>query len=121
MKYHISFELKGLPKTVNQLGRKHWAIKVKHNNEWHLQILAELMKQGLPPHPITKAFVTLTRFSAVEPDYDNLVNSFKCILDSLIKASVLADDSSRVIGHPIYMWEKCPHREGKIRVEVQER
>ncbi len=120
MPYKLSIEILGLPKTVNQLGRSHWAVKIKHNKQWEALIYAAVHSegQGLPYMPLKKAMVILTRISAKEPDFDNLVNSFKCCLDSLIKRGVLENDNSKVIGHPTYVWEKCKKGEGKIRIEV---
>ena len=73
---------------------------------------------GLPPKPLKQASITLTRFSSVEPDYDNLVISFKPIIDGLRDAGVIVDDKFSVIGRPSYEWQKSPRNQGRIRVEV---
>jgi len=121
MPYKLSIEIPGLPKTVNALGRRHWAVKVKHNRHWDCLVHSVILLEAkLPPKPLEKALVVLTRVSSVEPDFDNLTNSFKVILDSLIKCGVLEDDRPKNIGHPTYVWEKCKPGEGKIRIEVVE-
>jgi len=120
MPYKLSIEIPGLPETVNALGRKHWAVKVKHNNIWERAVFAKSIAQGLPIEPLTKAIVVLTRYSSSEPDFDGLVSSFKCILDSLIKCGVLENDKMSVIGQPAYVWEKCKKGEGRIKIEVIE-
>lgn len=119
MGYSLDIELPGLPRMVNDLGSAHWAVKHKHNRYWNMAVHAQvIMDYHLPVKPLTKALVTLTRYSSVEPDFDNLVNSHKVILDSLIKCGVLEDDCSDVIGQPTYVWEKCSPGEGRIKIEV---
>lgn len=117
MEYKLSVEIPGLPQTVNQLGRKHWALKVKHNRIWEILVRAHAIG-NLPDKPLTKAMVTLTRYSSREPDFDGLTSSFKCILDSLVKCGVLKDDNSKAIGQPAYVWERCGPKDGSIRIEV---
>jgi hypothetical protein len=84
-----------------------------------------------PDEPLRRARVTLTRRSSVEPDYDNLVASFKPVVDALtrsrknrngrwiIRADVLADDTPKILDRE-YRWEHAPSRHGSIRVEVEE-
>lgn len=117
MSYRLEIEIPGLPKTVNELGRKHWAVKKKHNDVWNAAISANTVGRR-PQKPLRQALVILTRYSSVEPDFDNLVNSFKCVIDSLIKCGVLDDDNPKTIGHPVYMWSKCKRKDGKIKIEI---
>lgn len=121
-KYHTIFEIKGLPKTVNALGRKHWAIKKKHNDDWTKQVFFALFGgNGLPDKPLKSATITLTRCSSSEPDFDGLVSSFKVILDSLTRVGVIEDDKPSIIGTPTYVWQQCKQKQGKIRVEITEK
>ena len=118
MSYKLSIEVQGLPKTVNALGRAHWAVKMKHNKGWEEAVFTEALSKGLPVEPLKKAMVILTRCSSNEPDFDGLVSGMKIILDSLVRCGVLEDDNPKVIGHPTYVWEKCKKGEGKIKIEV---
>lgn len=120
-KYHAIVEVPGLPKTVNELGRKHWAIKVKHNRKWEALVIYCLRAVAtLPKEPLKKVRLEFTRYSSVEPDFDNLVNSFKCVVDALVKHRVIEDDKRAVVGYPTYAWEKCKKNEGKIEIEIRE-
>ncbi len=120
MAYSLAIELPGLPRMVNDLGRCHWGVKTKHNRYWDIVIRAQILKDHkFPDLPLPKAQVTLTRFSSAEPDFDNLANSFKCCMDSLVKCGVLSDDNPKVIGQPTYVWEKCSPGGGKIKIEVK--
>jgi Holliday junction resolvase RusA-like endonuclease len=73
-----------------------------------------------PPEPLKKARLTLTRHSSVRPDSDNLTFSFKAIIDGLVEARVLEDDSFKHIGFPDYRWEKAKKSEGHVSIKVEE-
>jgi len=115
--YSLIFEIPGLPKTVNQIGRRHWAVKMKEAQEWKLGVMCACMGKK-PLRPLKVANIFLTRFSRVRPDYDNLVNSFKAVLDGLIDAGIIENDRHENIGVPIYNWKKYCIKGGKIKVEV---
>jgi Holliday junction resolvase RusA-like endonuclease len=85
--------IKALPILPNQGHRgRHWAVEAKYRREWHLMVRCAV---GLltPVSPLDRARVTLTRVSKREPDTDNLMASWKPILDGLVRARVLFDDS----------------------------
>lgn len=117
--YVLEFELPGLPKTTNAIGRAHWAVKVREVRSWTAAVMA-LIAHKRPLEPLSRATLTLTRFSSAEPDYDNLVISFKPVIDALVRAQVLTSDKPSVIGQPEYRWEKAKPRQGMIRVRVEE-
>ena len=79
-------------------------------------ILLKLM----PPRPLPKAKLTLTRHSMIQPDYDGLVSAFKHVIDGLIEARVLENDKMNNIGAPTYLWEKAPRSKGFITIKVEE-
>lgn len=116
-RYTLAFELLGLPPTLNSRG--HWRVKAKLTKRWRL-MAALTAKASRPAAPLSKARVTLTRFSSNEPDFDNLAGSFKPILDGLKSAGIILDDKRSVIGRPTYNWEHAPRGSGKVRVEVEE-
>ena len=70
--------------------------------------------------PLSRAKLTLTRYSSVCPDPDGLVSSFKSVLDGLVECGVLENDRFTNIGMPTYAWEKAPKNEGKAKVIVEE-
>lgn len=115
-RYLLEFELPGLPKTTNSGGRSHWTVKAREAKKWK-NLVAVLASK--PPTPLTKAKLTLTRCSAVEPDFDGLVSSFKHVVDGLVDARVIVNDKQSVIGQPAYLWEKASPGKGKIKVRVE--
>ena len=120
MTYRLEFTLDGLPATTNSGNRAHWAIKVREANYWKCMVRYQvLMLKKRPARPLKKAKLTLTRCSAVQPDFDGLVSSFKHPIDGLKAAGVIVDDKMSCIGQPNYQWEKAPPKKGFIRILVE--
>lgn len=113
--YVLRFELDGLPKMPNN-GHGHWRADHERKKKWKEKVIL-LVGYRRPAVPLEKACVKLTRFSSVQPDYDNLVASFKPIIDGLRYAKVLKDDRMTNF-RPECEWIKAPQGLGKIRVEV---
>lgn len=117
--YSLFIKIDALPKSINQTGRLHWAIKNKIVNEWKLLVCAAVGNKK-PKEPLEVARVIYTRYSSVALDFDNLVNSYKAVQDGLVAAGVLKDDRVKNIGHPEYAWKKVSRKESHITVEVLE-
>jgi hypothetical protein len=116
--YSLVFELAGLPKMTNGGFHNNWRARMAHAKFWRNKVIQACFKKA-PPEPLKKAHVTLTRYSAKEPDYDGLVSGFKHCLDGLVHAGVICDDKISVIGIPEYKWEYIGHRKGKIKIELR--
>jgi Holliday junction resolvase RusA-like endonuclease len=115
--YKLEFEIKGLPKTPNI--RQHYWARAKHVAEWKSKVFAACWHMK-PSAPLIKALITFTRVSSVEPDYDNLVASFKACMDGLRQAKIIVDDKKANVGRPEYLWEKCKPAHGRVRIKVEE-
>lgn len=118
MNYSITFELPGLPKTVNAQNSMHWRDKGTYVKEWHRMVHLSVARQK-PEQPLKRASLILTRFSSTEPDFDGLVSSFKCVVDALIVAGIIENDKMSNIGKPDYRWQRVAPKAGKIQVTVQ--
>lgn len=118
----LEFEIPGLPKMTNGL-RVHWRAIQKERATWKARVAVavafEQKRAARPFETLTRAQVTITRFSSMPPDYDGLVSAGKAILDGLVEAQVIIDDNVTVIGQPIYLWEKALPRKGKIKVRIE--
>jgi len=119
MKYTLKVELLGLPKTINRVGRTHWAIKAAEAKKWRREVSFSVISQR-PKEPLKKASLTLTRYSSFCPDFDNLVSSFKGCIDGLKDGQIIKDDKMSCVGAPTYKWEKVSPGKGKIKIEVEE-
>lgn len=117
--YELSFEIQGLPKTPNQLLRKHWSVVSKNANQW--KRLVGLSTRGKTPRaPLPLAQLTLIRFGTRLMDYDGLVTSFKPVVDGLIESQVIEDDSWNHVGRWDVSQFKVSKGEEKIVVKVKE-
>lgn len=111
-----------LPKMTNQLASKHWRVRHKHSKRWR-ELIAWLSQSAIKSReglPLERAKITLTRFSSIRPDYDGLVSGFKPIIDGLVDAGVIPNDTQDVIGKPDYRHEMTKPKQGKITIEVSE-
>jgi len=120
--YSIEFEIKGLPKITTNGPQGSWRAKAGNARVWknHVVTAIVLAKKPLPPERLKCARCTFIRFSAFQPDDDNLRASFKPVRDGLILAGVMANDRPENMPDPIYRWEKCPRNAGRIFVRVEE-
>ncbi len=118
--YRMYFELPGLPPMVNKSNALSWKANMGHRRKWRRMSMLAARAAGIPPAPLNKATVTLTRYSSREPDFDGLVSGMKSLLDGLKDALVIVDDKMSNIGVPTYIWEKCKPGTGKVSVEVRE-
>lgn len=104
----------------NQLLYKHWRTVKKEKDMWMRTVWVKVLEsRSRPQQPFDRAKLRLERHSSVQPDFDGLAGSFKYVVDGLIKAGVLANDTMDVIGTPEYKWVKCKPKEGKIKVSVR--
>lgn len=114
----IKLEIKDLPLRPNELLRKHWSYVTKEKNKWHALVKLFLGHQT-PKAPFKQAKLVLTRHSMRAPDYDGLVGSFKYVVDGLVKAGVIADDKTAVIGDSKYQWIKAKKIDQRIEVIIE--
>jgi hypothetical protein len=119
MAFRIEFEINDLPKTINAIGRSHWSIKAKEAKKWKTLVANQIISTGCCKL-LFRAQISLFRYSSRCPDSDGLVSSFKHVIDGIVGAGLLPDDSYRTIGMPDYRWEKAPKGKGKIKVIVEE-
>ena len=127
--YHLRLEIPAVPE-LNSAGYRHWRVRQKERNAWYEWVrwgvlgawAGEYGEWSEYPAPKSgRARLRLTRCTAGRgPDYDNLVQSFKHIIDGLVKCGLLLDDTPAVIGQPEYRWEKVKRGEAHVIVEVFE-
>lgn len=116
--YQLTFEIPGLPPIMPN-ERMHWRKRSRIMKQWKFWTMLSAAGKK-PPSPLKRAIIVLVRHSSVEPDPDNLVASFKPILDGLRTAGIIHDDKRVNIGAPSFLWKKAPSKEGKVTVEVKE-
>lgn len=117
--YQLHCQIHFLPKTRNELERRHWSVIHKEKQHCYEMVLSQVARNR-PVSPLKKAALVLTRHSTTEPDFDNLVGSWKYILDALKKYRIIEDDKPSVIGSPHFRWCKAKKNEGFIEIKVIE-
>jgi Holliday junction resolvase RusA-like endonuclease len=118
MSYVLQFELPGLPRTTNG-SHGHWRTKAASVKKWKQAVFTKAWPRR-PTEPLACAIITFTRCSSVEPDFDNLVISFKACMDGLRQAKIIVDDKKKNVGRPEYLWEYAPKGQGKIKIKIEQ-
>lgn len=119
MKLIAEIEIQGLPKTINQIGQSHWRVKQRHTQKWKGLVIQHCYLAKISGLNLAKAWLTLTRCSAKEPDADNLAISFKPLVDGLVEAGVIIDDRPSVIGSSTYLWKASKMKAGKVLIRIE--
>jgi len=115
--YELEFEIDQLP-PMNTADGLHWTKRNKLKKEWEILVWAEILNQR-PRLALSRAKISITRYSSgPEPDYDNLVQGGKFLLDALVLNEIIRDDKPGVIGKPDYRWIKTNPKLGKVVVKV---
>lgn len=118
--YKLYLELDSLPKSLNKSLRTHHMGNHRANKMWAAVLALEVYTRQ-PTSPLTKAKITLVRHSYRMLDYDGLVGSMKPVVDALVKAGILSDDSWSVLGKWNVNQRFRPKSEGpKLDILVQE-
>lgn len=117
--YILEFEVKGLPKTTNNLSRMKWQAKHSYARKWKDWVKAVALQRP-PKQTLVTARLSFIRLSSKEPDFDGLVSGFKPILDSLVECNILQNDRMSNIGQPTYKWAQAKQGYGRIIIRIEE-
>jgi hypothetical protein len=95
--YELLLTLPWCPTSLNKTLRTHYFKRGKANHAWNFYI-AGFLHGKKPPQPLKQAHLRIVRHSHRALDFDGLVGSMKPVVDALVTAGVLADDSWKVLG-----------------------
>lgn len=111
--YSFSFELNELPPSLNVFMRWHYrkraSVFKRIENTCKLLILGKA-----PATPLTSYQIIFTRFTIRPLDIDNLVASFKPVLDSLVRSGVIEDDKWE-------MSEFIRYKQVKVKTKLEQK
>lgn len=121
MIYFARIIIEALPERFNENKRQNFRTRHRKSLRWHRLVIDSfvLQRQPIPEKPLDRANITLIRHSSQCPDYDGLVQSFKPLVDGLVKAKIIIDDNMKVIGKPDYQWKLAPIRKGFVEIVVE--
>lgn len=94
--YQLQIEINELPQSLNKKLRKHWTKNHRENNLWDTLIYQKVFRQ-LPPTPLKKAKLRIVKHFWRTMDFDGFVGSLKPVVDALVTAGVIEDDSWKVL------------------------
>jgi Holliday junction resolvase RusA-like endonuclease len=114
----IKLTIPGTPPSLNQWSRMHWAKAAKIKKQWENDILyVFLASKAKGVFPLEKARITIKYYFSTNRrrDADNL--NLKFILDGLVKAGIIVDDSTKVIGQVITEWG-VDKNDPRVEIEI---
>lgn len=114
--YFHKVVIKGVPSLNNR--HQHWSKTSRERKEWHEKVRRAFKFK--PGAPVDRCMIRVVRFSSRQPDYDNLVYSFKPVFDGLTEAGIILDDNMNVVIERKYSWCKVKRGEEMIEIEVTE-
>lgn len=117
--YTMTLSMPGLPQ-LNAAANRHWRIRAREARHWREVVSAgvKASAEGLPESPIQTCALLCERRSSTEPDDDNLVFSFKQIVDAFIELGIVVDDSPEHVGYRRYHWSRVPKKQGMVEITV---
>lgn len=115
--YMLELRMPGIPSGPNG-GHGHWAAKAKHKKQWRLKTCLKAVPFA-PLIPLSKAEIECIRYTSHSMDYDNLVASFKAIIDGLMDAGIIVDDNQGVLVKRTYTHEKIRNKYKHVKVTVR--
>lgn len=118
MIFILEIDVPGLPPTTNG-SHGHFRAAAATRKKWReaVRMIAYMRR---PPAPLTKAKLTVTRFSSVQTDYGNRVSAAKPLIDGLIDAKVIVNDTDAVLPIQEFPYEKAPKGKGFTRLRIEE-
>lgn len=97
----VSVFVRGLPPSPNSLRRQHWHQRSDEANVWKDTVLLELHAQTdrrrVPMSRVTIELVLVSSRKSVANDPDNFVAACKPLIDALVLARLISDDSFQVV------------------------
>ena len=108
-KLNLTFDV--LPKSLNRELRSHRFLRSRTNKQWDW-LVYHLVRNRLPPEPLQKARLKVVRRFYRTLDFDGLVGSLKPVVDALVTAKVIKDDSWNTLGAWEVSQEFRPKSEG---------
>ena len=117
--HKLSLTFHSLPKSLNKALRTNRFKNNQTNKNWDMIVFGTCRNQ-MPPEPLKKARIKIVRHFYRTLDYDGLVGSLKPLVDGLVSAGVLIDDSWNVLGAWDVSQEFRPKSQGPLLTVVIE-
>ena len=116
----LSFTLPGQPRPLNEMIRANKYSRNNSNKKWY-DVVNYAVYKRLPKYPLNKVHLKFVLFNARNFDYDGAVGSLKPIVDGLIYAKVIFNDSYLKTGPWDVTQKHCKKGLERIEITVTER
>lgn len=117
--YEICFRVPGQPETLNVMLRMNTFKRRKIKAEWEKMVWL-LVRNQIPKEPLRKAFITFKLYRSRFMDWDGAVGSMKPIMDGIVKAGILKDDSYKITGPWDVTQHKCKPGEEMVECRIKQ-
>ena len=118
--YQLNFKVSGQPLALNKVLRMHYHSRNKYNKRWY-DIIHYAVWRQLPPKPLDKATITIILHLPKRYDYDGGVGALKPLIDGLVHAKVIRNDSYVVTGPWYVTQELCKKGLQMVEISIVER
>ena len=95
--YKLDLTFHSLPKSLNKALRTNRYKSNQTNKGWDWLVFG-MTRNKTPKEPLKKARIRIVRHFYRTLDYDGLVGSFKPVVDALVDAGILKNDTWEVLG-----------------------
>lgn len=119
MPYTLTLTVPGLPKLNTSATRRHRMVQHREARKWREAVVL-LVGSRRPAKPLARARLLVTRCSARMADRPNVAIGSKALVDGLVAARVLLDDSPKVLVEERYEWEPAPKGKGFMILIVED-
>ena len=113
----IKIELPGLTPINTADGFDRW-VRKKSKDRWMKEVAA-MVHGHKPKEPFQYAQIIICRYSKTRPDYDNLVQGGKFLLDGLVSSKIILDDDWECVGRPLYDWIFADEGEQRMLINIE--
>jgi hypothetical protein len=98
-----------VPESLNKTLRMHWAARNRYNTKWYALVRQQYVPVRKKPG---KMDVVISQMRKKLLDRDNLFGSCKPVVDGMVRAGILRDDS------PAWLNLECRQMAGKIKMTI---
>lgn len=117
--YRCDFVTSWVPDSLNAALAKHHFKRHQIRRAWD-SLLHHSSMNRRPPRALERYHVSVKRYAARDLDFDNLVSSFKDVIDAMVTVGILAGDEYKRTGPWTVAQEKVKGKEARIHVSITE-
>lgn len=99
----VGSRIRYIPYSINSQNNMHWATKHKWKKAWEDEVYFSMMEHRsyFKKIPIPYLKLKIIYYNVQVMDEDNLRGSVKPILDGIVNAGVIYDDSPKYLSHTV--------------------